>query len=178
LLRKSNMLPPQTGTVCRDPAIPAGCVKALLTIALQGAPEFGNDAMRVNAAANAAVPAAAPRRAAASKFTLSEAQNPHSAAQSAAPRAVASLDALLALQGFDDPGERRRRAVRRGRTALDLLEELKLGVLSGTLDAGVLGRLNTAAATLADTSGDPRLDALMAEIELRAAVELAKFARR
>jgi hypothetical protein len=41
-------------------------------------------------------------------------------------RTRAGINALIALQGVEDPGERRRRAIERGRRALDALDELKL----------------------------------------------------
>ena len=88
---------------------------------------------------------------------------------------IGGIDALMALQGVDDPTERRRRSVARGRYALDALEDLKMGVLSGTLDSSALNRLKTAAVGLKDTSGDQNLDGVLAEIELRVEVELAKM---
>src|SRR5580704_19254499 len=89
-------------------------------------------------------------------------------------RTVGGIDALIALQGVEDPVERRRRAVKYGRRALDALDEVKLGLLAGTLDQAVLLRLKSVAADLKDGSGDERLDQVLAEIELRVAVELAK----
>jgi hypothetical protein len=101
------------------------------------------------------------------------------AAPSAAPvaqlRMAGGIDALLALQGVDDPTERRRRSVLRGRHALDVLEDLKLAVLSGALDVSALGRLKAAAIGLSEPSGDGNLDVVLAEIELRVEVELAKM---
>ena len=84
----------------------------------------------------------------------------------------------MALQEFDEAAERRRRAVKKGRTALDALESLKLGVLSGTLDGPALERLRQAAADLAGASGEPGLDSVLAEIDLRVQVELAKWSKR
>jgi hypothetical protein len=40
----------------------------------------------------------------------------------------------------------------------------------------MLARLKTAAAELKDASGDPRIDQVLAEIDLRVEVELAKVA--
>ena len=92
-----------------------------------------------------------------------------------APRAAAGIDALLALQGIEeDPVERRKRSVQRGKGALDVLDDLKLGLLSGNLDASTIARLRDAAANLKSSSGDPGLDAVLSEIELRVEVELAK----
>ena len=96
----------------------------------------------------------------------------------AAPKAAANIDALLALQGIEeDPAERRKRSVQRGKGALDVLDDLKLGLLSGNLDTATVSRLRDAAANLKASSGDPGLDAVLSEIELRVEVELAKAGR-
>jgi hypothetical protein len=96
-------------------------------------------------------------------------------APAAGLRTIGGIDALIALQGCDDPAERRRRAIKRGRLALDALDDLKLAFLAGSLDQAALGRLRMAAAELDERSGDERLDRVLAEIELRVEVELAKF---
>jgi hypothetical protein len=89
--------------------------------------------------------------------------------------AAANIDALIALQGIEEgPAERRRRSVARGKGALDVLDELKLGLLSGNLDGSTVSRLRDAAAALKSSSGDPGLDTVLSEIELRVEVELAK----
>jgi len=121
-------------------------------------------------------PANSTRRAGSSGFTLPE--DAGSASESRAttvPKATANIDALLALQGIEeDPAERRRRSVQRGKGALDVLDDLKLSLLSGHLDTGTVSRLRDAAANLKASSGDPGLDAVLSEIELRVEVELAK----
>ena len=89
-------------------------------------------------------------------------------------RTLGGIDALVALQGIEDPVERRRRAVKYGRRALDALDELKVGLLAGTLDQATMLRLKAVAVDLHDTSGDDGLDQVLAEIDLRVAVELAK----
>jgi hypothetical protein len=92
-----------------------------------------------------------------------------------APKATAGIDALLALQGIEeDPVERRRRSVARGKGALDVLDDLKIGLLSGNLNSSTVSRLRDAAANLKSSSGDPGLDVVLSEIELRVEVELAK----
>lgn len=122
-------------------------------------------------------PAARPPRPAAAggAFAVaSEAESP-SAAAPATLRTVGGIEALLALQGEEGPAERRRRAVERGRGALDALDALKVSLLGGSLDRASLARLRAAAAELKLGSGDARLDAVLGEIELRVEVELAKF---
>ena len=103
------------------------------------------------------------------------AATPESRSVGAAPRAAGNIDALLALQGVEeDLVERRKRSVQRGKGALDVLDALKIGLLSGNFDASTVSRLRDAAANLKSSSGDPGLDSVLAEIELRVEVELAK----
>ena len=125
--------------------------------------------------AGAAVVSTPVRRPAPDSFSVGNEAAPRAAAGAGAPRLIGGIDALLALQGFDDPLERRRRAVKRGRTALDALDALKLGLLIGTLETGTLAALKSMAAELSDRTGEPDLDTILAEIELRVAVELAKI---
>ena len=127
------------------------------------------------AAALAPAPAQTARRTASGTFSLEGESPARSTNATSGTRAIGGIDALIALQGVDEPGERRRKAVKRGRSALDALDALKLGLLSGTYDAAALARLKTVAASLAEPSGDPALDSVLAEIELRAQVELAKI---
>ncbi len=119
--------------------------------------------------------AGATRRSGAGGFSVGDADAPASPAPAASLRTVGGIDALMALQGDDQPGERRRRAVKRGRVALDALDELKVAVLGGNLGSSTLMRLKSATADLRDASGDPGLDNVMAEIDLRLAVEIAKL---
>lgn len=89
---------------------------------------------------------------------------------------AAALDAILALQAVGDFREGRRRAVRRGATLLDLLEELKADLLVGQVGAGQLDALVTQLQGLRERV-EPGLDAIIDEIELRVLVELAKQGR-
>ena len=88
---------------------------------------------------------------------------------------LAGLDAMLMLQGQPDtPHERRRRSARRGHDLLDGLDRLKASLLSGRVATHELLTIAGRLSERAETCGDPRLDGLIADIELRAAVELAK----
>jgi hypothetical protein len=113
------------------------------------------------------------RRGASGTFALPE-EGASRSSRAGSMQPLSGIDALLALQGIDDPAERRRRAVSRGRQALDVLDDIRLGLLSGIVDQSALGRLKGAVAELKQESGDPALDQVLAEIELRAEVELAK----
>lgn len=127
-----------------------------------------------NATAKVAT-AAGTRRGASRGFSVDQGEAPKSTAPAAALRTIGGIDALIALQGEDDPAARKRRAVKRGRTALDALDELKIEVLGGSLGPSTLMRLKSATADLRDASGDDQLDSVLAEIELRLEVEIAKM---
>jgi hypothetical protein len=88
---------------------------------------------------------------------------------------VMGVDALLALQDVGGPLERRRRAVGRAGRILDVLDQIKLGLLEGRLSLGQLNQLRRAVRDERAFTGDPRLEAVLDEIELRAAVEIAKL---
>jgi hypothetical protein len=97
---------------------------------------------------------------------------------SAPPTAAPSLnplDALLIAQELPDALAGRRRAVQRGNALLDRLEELRLGLLTGMLPRERLEELAQLAKSARDTVDDPRLGGILDEIDLRVAVELAKF---
>jgi len=119
-------------------------------------------------------PAGSVRRTGSSGFSLPDMASTTEARGALAPKAAAGIDALLALQGIEDPLERRKRSVQRGKRALDVLDDLKIGLLSGSFDASTVNRLRDAAASLKSSSGDQGLDAVLSEIELRVEVELAK----
>ena len=123
-----------------------------------------------------AAPAGSAKRTSSSGFSLpDDVASTNETRATVAPKATANIDALIALQGIEeDPAERRRRSVARGKGALDVLDDLKLGLLSGNLDSSTVSRLRDAAANLKSSSGDPGLDAVLSEIELRVEVELAK----
>jgi hypothetical protein len=126
-----------------------------------------------NGTALATAPAL-PRRSTGGTFSVAEGGAASAPSPAVALRTVGGIDALIALQGIEDPVERRRRVVKNGRRALDALDEVKLGLLGGTLDQATMLRLKSVAADLKEGSGDEGLDAVVAEIDLRVAVELAK----
>ncbi len=104
-----------------------------------------------------------------------EARATHAASVPAA--ALASADALIALQGGGASGEERRRhSAKRGHDLLDALDKLKAALLGGRVATGDLQAVAGRLAERAETSGDPRLDEIVGHIRLRAEVELAKLA--
>ena len=136
--------------------------------------------MRVNGLAGSAATSTSPgaRRVGSGAFTISDEAATKSPTQAGGLRAISSVDALIALQGVEDPTERRKRAVQKGRNALDILDGLKVGLLEGEIDPSTIGRLKSTVDGLRQGSGDNSLDAVLAEIELRVEVELAKASVR
>jgi hypothetical protein len=119
-------------------------------------------------------PSSGAKKTSSTGFSLPDATPTSETKPTVAPRAANSIDALLAMQSVEDPMERRQRSVKRGRGALDVLDELKIGLLTGSINPAMVARLRSAAANLKESSGEPGLDAVLSEIELRVEVELAK----
>jgi hypothetical protein len=94
----------------------------------------------------------------------------------AGPAVPAAVDGLFALQEVPDALTGRRRAVARGTALLDRLEELRLALLTGVVSPEGLGELARQLRDARPTIEDPALGGVLDDIELRVAVELAKYA--
>ena len=95
-------------------------------------------------------------------------------APSGALGGLGSLDALIALQQVEGPTERRRRAMNRAGRILDVLDEVKLSMLEGADASATMAKLGKAVREERSNTEDPGLEGVLDEIEVRAAVELAK----
>jgi hypothetical protein len=95
------------------------------------------------------------------------------------PAAVGSVDALLVVQSVGDSleHEARQRLIQRGEDILDKLEEVRHGLLMGEIPKEKLVSLAQMVRSRREACADPRLAAILDEIELRAEVELAKLTR-
>lgn len=113
--------------------------------------------------------------AAGGRFTVVDGGESGSAASTAAARSVEATSPLLALQELPDPLSGRRRAVRRGHTLLDQLEQIRIGLIDGIIPVGRLDRLMHLVRNAREELLDPEVEAVLDEIELRAQVELAKL---
>lgn len=91
-------------------------------------------------------------------------------------QAMAGIEAILALQAVDDATSTRRKAVRRGASLLDLLDDMRADLLMGRASPQ---RLDAMMAILAEARERslPELDGVLDDIELRVRVELAKSGR-
>lgn len=132
--------------------------------------------MRINSATatNTSAASGVRKAGASGKFSLdgtAEAAKPSAAS---AANSIGGVDSLLALQGVEDTGERKKRFARRGKSALDLLDALKAELLAADLGRDTLIRLQGSLDQLSEKSGLPGLDSVLDEISLRVAVEIAK----
>jgi len=133
--------------------------------------------MKVTGPTGSSSPSGARPTRATGGFSMPQASAAAPATPAAAAPSTSSLSnvsALMALQGVESATERRRRAVRRGGTLLDRLDELKIALLSGEAGDGALDRLARSLREERPSDPDAALSGLLEQIDLRAAVELAK----
>ena len=88
---------------------------------------------------------------------------------------LTTMDALLSLQEAPDATDGRSKGLQRANDMLDLLEDVRKGLLLGAIPVQNLRTLSSLAREQKNNQQDPRLNEILAEIELRAEVELAKF---
>ncbi|HEY4031825.1 MAG TPA: flagellar assembly protein FliX [Caulobacteraceae bacterium] len=88
---------------------------------------------------------------------------------------VMTVSTLLALQGVEDPLQRKKRAMGRASRLLDMLDDLKVAMLEGRASPSTLDNLARAVREQRESTDDPGLNDVLNQIETRAAVELAKL---
>lgn len=116
-------------------------------------------------------------------FSLSGLDNVRGAAGLTGATSIGVVDAFLALQGaegVDDALQAPRKAIERGAEMLNVLDDMKLSLLSGQMPQRQLSRLlglieGHRSQALGSQALDPVLTEILDQIELRAMVELAKF---
>ena len=91
------------------------------------------------------------------------------------PGPIAALDSILTLQGMEDTTDGRSKGLKRGEQLLDMLDQVRDGLLAGGIPRVTLNRLANAVTRRQDGFADPKLQGVLDEIELRANVELAKL---
>ena len=107
-------------------------------------------------------------------FHLSDAE-PQRAQAAASPGRLAAVESILTLQGLDDSTSGRSRGVAQGEQLLDMLDQVRDGLLGGGIPRSTLNRLAVAVARRHETFADPRLQHVLDENALRARGELAKL---
>ena len=110
-----------------------------------------------------------------SAFSVSDAGETRGAAVSSGPGPIGALDSILMLQGLDDSTDGRSRGLKHGEDLLDMLDQVRDGLLAGGIPRSTLNRLAVAVGRRHEGFADPKLQSVLDEIELRAHVELAKL---
>jgi len=93
------------------------------------------------------------------------------------PGPIAAVETILTLQGFDDATDGRSKGLAYGQNLLDMLDQVRDGLLAGAIPRSTLTRLATAVSRKQEGFVDPKLQHVLDEIDLRARVELAKLER-
>ncbi len=90
---------------------------------------------------------------------------------------IGGIGNLLAVQGAEDPTERkaRKRMVERADKVLDALDDVHRGLLSGRLTTDTLAGVAREVAARREKIDDPALVGLLDQVDLRAQVEMAKL---
>ena len=91
------------------------------------------------------------------------------------PGPIAALDSILTLQAMDDSTDHRSKGMQHGEQLLDMLDQVRDGLLAGGIPRTTLNRLANAVSRRHESFADPKLQTVLDEIELRAHVELAKL---
>ncbi|NRA86597.1 MAG: hypothetical protein HRU28_04225 [Rhizobiales bacterium] len=90
---------------------------------------------------------------------------------------VAAVDSLLAVQEMDQK-KQQETAVNNSREMLSILQEIRVGLLSGHISEHKVEALSALASKERQTFGNADLNNVLDEIDLRARVELAKMQYR
>jgi hypothetical protein len=91
--------------------------------------------------------------------------------------ATVGMAGLLGIQEMSDEEASRRRQMKHGRMTLEALESLRDALLVGSLPLATIRDLERIVSEERGRVHDPVLSGILDEIELRAAVELAKLQR-
>ncbi|MBO6521452.1 MAG: flagellar assembly protein FliX [Rhodospirillales bacterium] len=111
--------------------------------------------------------------------TLRGVSGADAAEQAQATGGVGAVNSILAVQQTADATDHRSRGLmlEYGNDLLDRLEQIRVAVLTGTISKDRLQELARKLRERKSASDDPKLNDLIAEVELRVEVEIAKFTR-
>jgi len=95
------------------------------------------------------------------------------------PVTLSGVESILAVQSIDPDaqGSARQRMAQHGENILDELDNVRVKMLSGSIPKDQLTDLAKMVRAKREEGLDPRLSAILDEIELRAEVEIAKLTR-
>ena len=89
--------------------------------------------------------------------------------------ALTQTNPMLGFQEVDGAEYDKRKALKQGRLTLEALSQLRDSLLFGSLPVSSIQRLERLVASERTATTDPVLNGILDEIELRAAVEMAKL---
>lgn len=92
-----------------------------------------------------------------------------------APVAAADIGGLLSIQEVSEESLNRQKSIKQGKFTLQVLEQLRDALLLGNLPVSTIRDLEKIVRQERAIIHDPRLNEVLDDIELRAAVELAKL---
>lgn len=94
-----------------------------------------------------------------------------------ATQSIAKVDALLAVQGAESATERKakRQMRERGDNILRQMDHLRLAILTGNLTIGQVIDIADVVASHREKINDPKMTAVLDEIDMRAQIEIAKL---
>lgn len=88
---------------------------------------------------------------------------------------LSNVTMMLSLQEVSDDEIAVKKALKHGHVTLDILEELRHGLLMGQFSESSVKQLEQLVSNQRSPTNSPKLNAILDDIELRAAVELAKI---
>ncbi|GJM03306.1 MAG: flagellar assembly protein FliX [Rhodomicrobium sp.] len=112
------------------------------------------------------------------RFTLESGPSTGGLSGTNAAQSINNIGTLLAAQEVDQRSDTVEKTVKRGNDMLDILDQMKLGILSGRVSPQNLQKLRRLSGEKPLLEGHEGLSKVMQSIELRAEVELAKLASR
>jgi len=89
--------------------------------------------------------------------------------------ATIPVNSLFALQEVGDEQSSRKKEISRGFDMVEYLDEIRVGLLTGEVPISVLNNLDSLVKQWRESDYDTDLEEIINEIELRAAVEIAKL---
>jgi hypothetical protein len=110
-----------------------------------------------------------------STFKVSDSGEQPRAQMVAGPGPIAAVESILTLQGLDESTGGRSKGLAHGEQLLDMLDQVRDGLLAGGIPRTTLNRLAVAVSRRQENFADPKLQGILDEIDLRAKVELAKL---
>lgn len=97
--------------------------------------------------------------------------------QTAGTSSISSTSSLLFMQEVGDEEAHKKEAVTQGFDAIKYLDNIRMGLLLGTISKDNLIGLESLLQKFRKNFSDPQLSNILDEIELRAKVEIAKLTR-